>query len=111
MSTFLLWTILCAVLAVLSVPLSANAGGVSAVQACEADTNPPDDTARLTVLPNGEPRGSDTAAMIVKMARAKAKDGKDDEAIRWAALCDFSDSDAQAAIEQDRTAVLEYLKK
>jgi hypothetical protein len=36
---FLLWVVPCAVVVVLSVPLSANAGGVSAVKACEADTN------------------------------------------------------------------------
>jgi hypothetical protein len=101
----------CASLLALSISLPARADGVSAVKACEADTDRPEDTARLTIMPNGEPRGSDTAATLITTARAKAKEGKDDEAIRWAALCDFSDAKAQAAIKQDRAAVLEYLKK
>ena len=106
-----LWIALCVSLLVLFVSVPARADGVSVVRACEADTERPEDTARLTILPNGEPRGSDTAATLIKMAREKAKEGKDGEAIRWAALCDFSDAKAQAAIKQDRAAVLEYLKK
>jgi hypothetical protein len=94
---------------VMSVP--AHADGLSAVKACEADTERPEDTARLTILPNGETRGSDTAATLVKMARQKAKEGKDAEAIQWAALCNFSDSKEQEAIRRDHLMVLEYLKR
>jgi hypothetical protein len=61
-------------------------------------------------LPNGDSRGSDTAASLVAMARQKAKDGKDDEAIRWAVLCQF-DTKEQEAIKRDSAAVLEYLKR
>ena len=88
-----------------------RADGVSAVKSCEADRDPPEDTARLTILPNGEPRGSDTAATLVKMARQKAKEGKDSEAIQWAALCNFFDKGEQDAIKQDKVPVLEYLKR
>jgi hypothetical protein len=44
------------------------------------------------------------------MARQTAKDGKDDEAIQWAMLCQF-DTKGQEAIKRDRAAVLEYLKR
>ncbi len=110
MLKFALRMAFCVSLLALFVSVPARADGVSAVKACEADTDRPEDTARLTILPNGEPRGSDTAATLIKMARAKAKEGKDDEAIRWAALCDFSDAKTQAAIKQDRAAVLQYLR-
>jgi hypothetical protein len=89
----------------------AHADGLSAIKACEADNELPEDAAKLTILPNGETRGSDTAAKLVKMARQKAKEGKDDEAIQWAALCHFSEASEQEAIKKDRTSVLQYLKQ
>src|SRR4051812_6932610 len=92
-------------------PTASRADGVSAVKACEADHEPPDDIARLTILPNGESRGSDKASDLIKMARQKAKEGKDAEAIQWAALCNFSEAAEQAAIKKDRTLVLQYLKQ
>src|SRR5215203_6024359 len=93
------------------VPMVLLADGVSAVKACESDTNSPEDTAKLTILPNGENRGSDTAAKLVEMARQKAREGKDAEAIQWALLCNFSEPAEQAAIKRDSDQVLEYLKK
>jgi hypothetical protein len=95
----------------LAIPIGSRADGISAVRACEADNDPPDDTARLTILPNGESRGSDTAAALIKTARQKAKEGKDAEAIGWAALCNFADATEQAAIKKDSTQVLQYLKQ
>ena len=89
----------------------AHADGLSAVKACEADNESPEDIARLTILPHGETRGSDTAATLIKMARQKAKEGKDAEAIQWAALCNFSERSEQEAIKRDRAAVLQYLKQ
>jgi hypothetical protein len=44
------------------------------------------------------------------MARQKAKEGKDDEAIQWAALCNFEKGE-QEAIKRDRASVLHYLKQ
>src|SRR5471032_2392324 len=88
-----------------------RADGVAAVKACEADNDPPEDTARLTIMPNGEPRGSDTAAALIKMARQNAKEGKDAEAIQWAALCNFFEPTEQASIKRDSAAVLQYLKQ
>ena len=92
-------------------PTVGRADGVSAVKSCEADNDPPEDTARLTIMPNGESRGSDTAAALIKMARQKANEGKDAEAIQWAALCNFFDAAEQAAIKKDGAQVLQYLKK
>ena len=83
---------LLAVLLWLAAPTVSRADGVSAVKSCEADNERPEDTARLTIMPNGESRGSDTAAALIKMARQKAKEGKDAEAIQWAALCNFFDA-------------------
>jgi hypothetical protein len=79
------------------------------VKSCESDYNPPEETVRLTILPNGESRGSDTAAALIRMARQKAKEGKDDEAIRWAVLCQF-EAKEQDEIRRDSAAVLQYLK-
>ncbi len=84
------WVGSLAILLWLAAPTVSRADGVSAVKACEADNERPEDTARLTIMPNGESRGSDTAAALIKMARQKAKEGKDTEAIQWAALCNFS---------------------
>ena len=65
---------------------AAQADGLSAVKECESDTSSPEDPQKLSILPNGETRGSDTAATLIKMAKQKAKEGKDPEAIQWAAL-------------------------
>lgn len=89
---------------------ASRADGLSAVKACESDNSSPEDTQRLSILPNGETRGSDTAATLVKMARQKAKEGKNAEAIQWAALCQFESND-QAAIRRDSASVLDYLKQ
>jgi hypothetical protein len=101
--------VLYALLAALACPAASKADGLSAVKSCESDQNPPEETARLTILPNGESRGSDTAAALIRMARQKAKEGKDDEAIRWAVLCQFEAKD-QDEIRRDSAAVLQYLK-
>ena len=85
-------------------PTMLRADGVAAVKACESDTDRPEDAARLTILPNGESRGSDSAAKLIEMARKKAKEGKDTEAIQWAALCNFSEPAEQAAIRKDSAA-------
>jgi hypothetical protein len=95
----------------LAASVGCHADGVSAVKSCDADNEPPEDTARLTIMPNGEPRGSDTAAALIKMARQKAKEGKDAEAIQWAALCNFFEPGEQAAIRRDSASVLQYLKQ
>src|SRR5947199_9014514 len=88
-----------------------RADGVTAVKSCEADNERPDDNARLTIMPNGEPRGSDTAAALIKMARQKAKEGKDAEAIQWAARCNIFDASEQADKKKDNAQVLQYLKQ
>jgi hypothetical protein len=88
-----------------------RADGVSAVKACEDDTAPPEEIARLTILPNGQSRGSDTAAALIRTAKLKAKEGRDAEAIQWAALCNFFEPSEQEAIKRDSASVLEYLKK
>jgi hypothetical protein len=88
----------------------AVADGLSAIKACEADNSPPEDYQRLSILPNGETRGSDTAATLVKNARQKAKEGKDDEALRLAALCQAQRKD-QDAVKADGAVVLRYLKE
>jgi hypothetical protein len=87
-----------------------HADGVSVVKECESNTSSPEDTQKLSILPNGETRGSDTAATLIKMARQKAKEGKDTEAIQWAALCQFEEAQ-QAAIKRDSGAVLQYLRQ
>ena len=110
-TTIGLATVGLAMLALICDLTASRADGLSAVKACESDTERPEDTARLTIMPNGEPRGGDTAAALIKMARQKAKEGKDAEAIEWAALCNFSDPAEQAAIKRDRQTVLEYLKQ
>lgn len=88
----------------------ALADGVSAVKECETDTGAPEDFQRLTIMPNGESRGSDSAAALVRTAKQRAKDGKDAEAIQWAALCPAEKSD-QDAVKRDSAAVLQFLKE
>jgi hypothetical protein len=101
----------CALLtAFLLLPATLYADGVSAVKSCETDNSPPEDIARLAILPNGESRGSDTAATLITMAKQKAKEGKDIEALQWAMLCQF-DTKEQEAIRRDSAAVLQYLKQ
>jgi len=63
----------------LAASIGCRADGVSAVKSCEADNEPPEDIARLTLMPSGEPRGSASAAALIKIARQKAKEGKDAE--------------------------------
>ena len=95
----------------LAASIGCRADGVSAVKSCEADNEPPEDIARLTLMPSGEPRGSASAAALIKIARQKIKEGKDAEAIQWAMLCNFFDPAEQAAIKSDSAAVLQYLKR
>jgi hypothetical protein len=90
---------------------TAKADGVSAVKDCEGDSSPPEDVARLTIMPNGESRGSTSAAGIIRIARERAKAGKDAEAVAWAALCNFFEPKEQEAIRRDSAAVLQYLKQ
>ena len=98
----------CVLMTALVFPTMAAADGLSAVKSCETDESPPEEVARLTILPNGESRGSATAALLIRIARQKAKEGKDNEAIEWALLCEF-ESKEQDAIRRDSGAVLEYL--
>lgn len=99
------------VLSMLLAATGARADGVAAVKACEDDTGPPEDIARLTIMPNGPSRGSDSAAALIRTARQKAKEGKDAEAVQWAAFCNFFEPSEQEAIRRDSASVLEYLKK
>src|SRR5215204_6073692 len=103
-------TAILALLTSLVLPSASQADGVSALESCETDNSPPEEIARLHILPNGDPWGSDTAARLVTIAREKAKDGKDDEAIQWAMLCQF-DTQEQEAISRDKAAVINYLKR
>jgi hypothetical protein len=103
-------TAICALLIAAVLPSASHADGLSALKSCETDNSPPEEIARLQILPNGDSRGSDTAARLVAIARQTAKNGKDDEAIQWAMLCQF-DTKEQEAIKRDRAAVLEYLKR
>jgi hypothetical protein len=101
----------CALLtAFLLLPATLYADGLSAVKSCETDSSPPEEIARLAILPNGESRGSDTAATLITMAKQKAKEGKDIEALQWAMLCRF-DTKEQEAIRRDSAAVLQYLNQ
>src|SRR5262245_17558607 len=101
---------ICVLLPVLLLPAVSLADGLSAVKSCESDNSPPEEVARLSILPNGETRGSDTAATLIRIAREKAKEGKDAEAIQWALLCQF-EANEQEAIKRDSAAVLRYLKQ
>jgi hypothetical protein len=96
--------------AFLLLPAPLYADGLSAVKSCETDSSPPEEIARLAILPNGESRGSDTAATLITMAKQKAKEGNDVEALQWAMLCQF-DTKEQEAIKRDSAAVLQYLKR
>src|SRR5262245_66675608 len=75
----------------------ARADGVSAVKSCEDDNEPPNDIARLTILPNGASRGSDTADALIRMARQKAREANDAEAVQSAAQGNFADQCHKAA--------------
>ena len=57
-------------------PAATRADGVAEVISCEADSSPPEDFARLTILPNGESRGSDPAARLIQTARTKSQRGQ-----------------------------------
>jgi len=109
----MLWKYSVALFVALSMltPTASRADGLSAVKSCEADNDPPEEVARLTIMPNGQPRGSDPAAALIKTARQKAKEGKEAEAIQWAALCNFFERSEQEAINSDRVLVLQYLKQ
>jgi hypothetical protein len=86
--------------------------GISAVQWCAANNNSPADAmAKLATMPNGKIRENASAAALIKLARQKAKEGRDNEAIQWAELCQWHNEAEQNAIERDRDAVLRYLRQ
>ena len=95
---------------VLLAPRAALADGLSAVKECETDISAPEDAQRLSIMPNGESRGSNTAAALIRTAKQRAKEGNDAEAIQWAVLCNFEKSD-QDAIKRDSAAVLQFLRQ
>jgi hypothetical protein len=103
-------SVLCLLLTALMLPIEAKSDGLSVVKSCETDRSPPEEIARLTILPNGECRGSATAAALIQIARQKAKEGKEEEAIRWALLCEF-DTREQDAIRRHSAAVIRYLQQ
>ena len=85
---------LCSLTAFLLLPATLYADGLSAVKSCETDSSPPEDIARLAILPNGQSRGSDTAATLITMAKQHI------EALQWAMLCQF-DTKEQEAIRRN----------
>src|SRR5262245_32910366 len=99
-----------ALVVVLLPPRISLADGVSAVKECETDTSAPEDFQRLAIMPSGQSRGSDTAAALIRTAKQKAKEGKDTEAVEWAAMCQVEKND-QDAIRRDSAAVLQFLKQ
>ena len=56
-------------------------------------------------------REAELKARAEQEAKQKAEEGKDAEAIQWAARCNFDDRGEQEAIKRDSAAVLEYLKR
>jgi hypothetical protein len=67
---------ICALLTALVLPTASHADGLSAVQSCETDSRPPEEIARLQILPNGESRGSDTAATLIIWRDKKPRKAK-----------------------------------
>ena len=94
-------------------PFFAAAGGVDNVRWCEIQTFSPSKGAAMTArAPDGKPRGSRSAAALVAEARKAARaGGRNDEAIAWAALCQWPNADAAHEIRRDQDAVLNYLRQ
>ena len=96
-----------------AVPFLAAAAGVDHVRWCEMQTFSPSKGSAMTVkAPDGRPRGSRSAASLVVEARKAARaGGRNDEAIAWAALCQWPNADAAYEIRRDQDAVLNYLRQ
>lgn len=91
---------------------SALAGdGLTNVQWCLTQTGAPSQSLAMAANdPDGKPRGTRSAAVLVAEAKNAAKAGQDDRAMAWARLCQWHNSGAQATIDADRAAVLAWLK-
>lgn len=67
---------------------------------------------RIVKMPDGQDRGTRTASELYDHAVTAAKEGKDDEAILWLTHgCQHHNPEAAKSIRQERTSVLEYLKR
>ena len=102
----------CLGFALATYPVIACAGGVDHVRWCEMQTYAPSKGTGMNVkAPDGRPRGARSAAALVLEARKAARaGGRNDEAIAWAALCQWPNADAAYEIRRDQDAVLSYLR-
>jgi hypothetical protein len=101
-----------AMMALIGMASPALAGpGVDNVKWCEGQTNAPTRTPdMLRIAPDGRPRGTRSAGVLIIEARNAARAGRDDEAIEWAVLCQSHNESAANSIRAERTAVLAYLR-
>ena len=89
----------------------AKADGVGHVRWCETDTNPPAQLrCSAATMPDGNLRGTRSAATLIGEARAAARAGNCDAAIAWAAACQCHNPGPADEIRREKDAVCNYLK-
>jgi cytochrome c553 len=90
----------------------AMADGLAHVKWCETDTaSPARAECTVQVMPDGNLRGTRSAATLIGEARAAARAGNCSKAIDWAAACQACHNpDAAAEIRAAADAVCGYLK-
>lgn len=90
---------------------SAYADAVGNVRWCESNTaSPASVLAMAAIAPDGKPRGTRSAAVLIGEARAAARRGDCNKAIEWALLCQWHNEGPQNEIRNDRESVCNYLK-
>jgi hypothetical protein len=91
--------------------VTAGANGLANVQWCEANTEAPSQSHCMAkTMPDGNLRGTRSAATLIGEARAAARSGNCDAAIAWAVECQCHNAGAADEIRADRDAVCGYLK-
>jgi hypothetical protein len=85
--------------------------GLTNAQWCETQTSAPAQALVMgQKMPDGNLRGTRSAAVLIAEAKKAARAGRDDEALAWARACQAHNPHAQQTIDADRGAVLGWLK-
>lgn len=92
-------------------PISAQAGPLEdVVNWCTNETNMPAQTTVMAKLdPDGNPRGTRSAAELTAEARKAKAAGNCDKAVEWLALCVSHDAGAENVIRADKAATCNLL--
>jgi hypothetical protein len=91
---------------------AATADWQAGIRWCETETSAPKKASCIAQkMPDGNRRGTRSAATLIGEARGAARAGNRNGAFDWALACECHDSNAQNEFRAARDALVDYLAK